>query len=610
MRDAADGSTWGELVREREILRERLLRGVLWFLAGVLALTIPLLTVLAKAPTVNRVVYFCALAALLAAAVAPRVRFAIRAATFALALYGVATISMLWGGYTPNAFLAFGLLVVVITLVLGRRAGFVAAGVSALTILAISLLHRTDHVSRFADWANMLDDTRLPVMIRVVAISAMVMATFVVAISYVVARGEDVALGKIRALSALQSEQASRMRVQAELLERESALRKAQELEILGRLAGSMAHDFNNALLVIAMAVDELEQRTDLSVAAQSAVGMIRQAGDQAATATRGLRAFGPQGAGDSHPVDLANVTRRTTDLLKRLLPPSIQIQTELVDGVTIASNDALVQRVVTNLALNARDAMRDGGRLTLRMRRASHDHVRKLGAPVTEPAADNWIVLDVEDTGAGMTPEIMARVFEPFFTTKDAAGTGLGLSSVREMVEAQRGHVVLSSQVGVGTRVSVCWIEVDRALTPMMSAPRAQASGNGITVLVVDDEAVVRDSMVRGLARQGFTMLEAGDGSEGLLVARRHREAINVLCCDCEMPGLHVRHLVEGFRAAHPDGRVLVCSGNAPDNIIPLQLVDGFLPKPFGGEVLGRRILELLSPARQRPQVGLGGSF
>jgi CheY-like chemotaxis protein len=203
---------------------------------------------------------------------------------------------------------------------------------------------------------------------------------------------------------------------------------------------------------------------------------------------------------------------------------------------------------------------------------------------------------IEVRDNGAGMTEEVRRRLFEPFFTTKGGAGTGLGLASVRALVEAAGGHVSVESEQGVGSAVSAYWPLVEAS--PGTAAHPSQAlalDGNGINVLLVDDDAQVRALLARGLKRLGFSVLEAADGNEGLLMARRHRDALHVLCTDCIMPGLPLRELIAGYRDAHPEGRVLVCSGYTSDESgVEPGACDAFLSKPFRVTELAHCLHEL----------------
>jgi two-component system, cell cycle sensor histidine kinase and response regulator CckA len=296
--------------------------------------------------------------------------------------------------------------------------------------------------------------------------------------------------------------------------------------------------------------------------------------------------------------LDLSPVIDKAKVMLARVLPPNIVLDTDLqVDAVVIADEGSLL-RAITNLVLNARDAMRDGGLLMLRVRRPASELE---GAP---PGAA-FVAIDVEDNGTGMSEEVKQRLFEPFFTTKEAGGTGLGLASVRDVVEAEGGRVTVKSELGLGTTVSMFWPVAAARQQPAQSKLGTR-SGKGISVLVVDDDPKVLSALCKSLSRAEFSVLEATDVASGLLVARRQKDPIHVLCTDCLMPGLPVRRLIDEFRELHR-GRVLLCSGYTPaETGVSLDTADDFLSKPFAGEELVDRVFSLaaLSEA-QKPQPG-----
>jgi signal transduction histidine kinase len=236
---------------------------------------------------------------------------------------------------------------------------------------------------------------------------------------------------------------AERSRVQAELASREAAYLKARELEVLGRISGTVAHDFNNALAVILAAVDELE-RAQLAGRLGLTVRDLRTAAEQAQATTRQLRVFGPGAPRPPTVVALAPVVERAGAALKRILPATVELTLEVRAEPHVSADEGQLMRILTNLALNARDAMRQGGRLTLRLRPSEGDA--------------GLVALEVADTGTGMSEEVKARIFDPYFTTKGEQGTGLGLASVRQLVLAAGGRVAVDSALGRGTTVTVLW--------------------------------------------------------------------------------------------------------------------------------------------------------
>ena len=348
-----------------------------------------------------------------------------------------------------------------------------------------------------------------------------------------------------------------------------------------------MAHDFNNALLVIWAAMNEIAHAGPLPSGAALALRDLKAAADQAAATTRQLHAFGPTAPRRLVELELRPLLERARTMLGRLLPSNIALATEIQTDARLTADEGEVLCVLTNLALNARDAMRDGGKLTFRVRPTAPSEASLAGGRAC-------VVIEVVDTGCGMTDTVKGRLFEPFFTTKQAAGTGLGLSSARDLVTAAGGSVKVESTLDVGTTISLFWPvacgsdarEVARAVS------REQRSA---TVLLVDDDDAVRTVMGRRLTRAGMIVIETSDGAAGLVAARRYKERIDVLCTDCNMPGLPAAELIAQFRALH-HGKVLVCSGYTPaDTGLKPGVFDDFLPKPFATDELVARIDALL---------------
>jgi signal transduction histidine kinase len=571
-----------ELNREQQAWRERALRGITWSLcatcivAGLWFVFFPhpfrLMTPLLVTSAVGLFVtlWYRSLS------------YPIRVTCVLGALCLPCLYSLLTGGYAPNGLIGFGMMVVGATLLLGRRVGLLLAAAAVCVIFGVSFLHRHHLFPRDPTWASMLDSSRPSVALRVALIFGLLTITIVIALTYLLERSEELLVAKARSLATLEHEQREKERIARDLERREAAFQKARELELLGRLSGTMAHDFNNALLVVLSALDELEQQSALPAATAAPLAAIRAAADQAAATTRKLRAFGPMEPRRASELTLGPLVEKAKAMFARVLPRNILLAAEIGLDPTIVADEGELLRVLMNLALNARDAMRDGGALTLR--------VRQPRAGETLAGSESAVVLEVEDTGSGMSDEVKERLFEPFFTTKEASGTGLGLASVREIVESQGGRVLVTSALGRGTTLSILWplalprpVPSDRPSPPPVAQPA--------TVLLVDDDAAVRVALGRGLERLGFTVVAASDGEAGLLAARRHASNIDVLCTDCLLPGLPVRDLITRFRDLHR-GRVIVCSGYAPTEtgLLP-NFFDDFISKPFSIHELARRI-------------------
>ena len=584
---------------EQQNWRERTLRGVtlamlpcyvlvaLWY-AFVQRVLPPMIGVFALSSSVTVVAVF-----------ARSLPFGLRTALAMGTLYLPCIAALRYGGFSPNPFIAFGMICVMGTLLLGRKAGLVLLVACALTIASTGFLHGTHVVERVPHWQSMLDSADAATTVRVTFIFVLVTATLILAVNYLLTRSEELVAEKEHSLETLRQEQAERERISRNLELREAAFHKARELELLGRLAGSMAHDFNNALLVIWASLDELSLLPTLPEGAEGPLADLRTAADQASATTKQLRAFGPMAPRRASEIALTPLLQKAKAMFARVLPPNITLELDLELDAVIVADEGEVLRVLMNLALNARDAMRDGGKLILRVRpptaAESAVPLPEIPAPGPDaPRSAGVVVIEVEDNGSGMSAEVKERIFEPFFTTKQASGTGLGLASTRDLLAAHGGHIEVESETGVGTTISLLWPAVHPRGEQTEEHP-APAPTEPVVVLLVDDDEAVRLALRRSLTRAGMTVLDAPDGASALTLARRHQSPIHLLCTDCVMPGPPVRKLIADFRELHP-GRVLVCSGYAPaETGLRPDVFDDFLPKPFSGETLVARVHAVL---------------
>jgi two-component system, cell cycle sensor histidine kinase and response regulator CckA len=495
-------------------------------------------------------------------------------------------------GFVPNSSLGLGAAVVFTTALRGLRWGLVVLVLEALMMGGVAVLHHTGALGVLPGY-EALAAFPLAVVGRFVTNFTIGSAAMVVAISYLLSRVERLLLDKTRALEQLKEEQGASQRAREDLEFREAAFRKARELEILGRLAGCMAHDFNNALVVVQSNVDLIRAKADYLA---TGLRQIDEAVAQAASTTRQLRGFTHQAPAPSRPVSLGLAVTRAAALLERVLPTNITMAVDVEDHPTVMADEGQLQGVVTNLALNARDAMPKGGKLELRVRTATPTEGQAGG--IQGPCA----LVEVNDDGLGMSEETMARLFEPYFTTKGAAGTGLGLASVKAAVEAGGGKILVTSAPGRGTHVRILWPVYERGVDGAQTSETTElplASRPG-TVLLVEDNERVRIAMARMLAARGFTVLEAPNGTEALTIARRYRAPIEVLCSDCEMPGISVEELIAAFRLLFPAARVVLCSSYAPEDVAPpLETVDAFVAKPFAPDELARQVGDLVARAQ-----------
>ena len=389
----------------------------------------------------------------------------------------------------------------------------------------------------------------------------------------------------------------------------EEALRQSQKMEAVGRLTGGIAHDFNNHLTVISSNIELLQRRLPPDSASLSRLTDAAMAGVQrAATLTHRLLAFSRQQPLEPEPIDVSRLVSNMSDLLRRTLGEHIAIETVLAGGLWQTRVDAnQLENVLLNLAVNARDAMPTGGRMTIETANASLDEA--YAASHAEVTAGQYVMLAVTDTGTGMTPEVIEKVFEPFFTTKPLGqGTGLGLSMVYGFVKQSGGHVAIYSEPGQGSTMKVYLPRFVRPETHPASenAPAAPAHprGSGETILVVEDDEGVRRSSVEALRDIGYQVLEAGDAMEGVRLIV-DRGGIDLLFTDVGLPGgVNGRALADAARSAQPGLRVLFTTGYTRNAILHNGVLDHgvhFIAKPFNLNALAKKIREVLADRRQR---------
>ncbi|HME26170.1 MAG TPA: ATP-binding protein [Acetobacteraceae bacterium] len=383
----------------------------------------------------------------------------------------------------------------------------------------------------------------------------------------------------------------------------EEALRQAQKMEAVGRLTGGIAHDFNNHLTVISSNIELLQRRLPPDSGSLSRLTEAAMAGVQrAATLTHRLLAFSRQQPLEPEPLDVGRLVSTMSDLLRRTLGEDIAIETVLTGGLWQTRVDAnQLENVLLNLAVNARDAMPTGGKLTIETANAFLDEA--YAASHAEVAVGQYVMLAVTDTGTGMTPEVISKVFEPFFTTKPLGqGTGLGLSMVYGFVKQSDGHVAIYSEPGQGSTVKVYLPRFVRPETQPTGNDRKAAArprGSGETILVVEDDEAVRRVSVEALREMGYQVLEAGDAMEGVRLIV-DRGGIDLLFTDIGLPGgVNGRALADAARSAQPGVRVLFTTGYTRNAILHNGVLDHdvhFIAKPFNLDALAAKVREVLA--------------
>jgi PAS domain S-box-containing protein len=367
----------------------------------------------------------------------------------------------------------------------------------------------------------------------------------------------------------------------------EEQLRQAQRLESLGRLAGGVAHDFNNLLTVIHGNASLLLERYRRGSMEHEEVSEIQRAADRASELTRQLLAFSRKQVLQPRTLNLTRNVRDMERMFRRLIGEDIHLVTDLdPDLWNVRADPGQIEQVVLNLVINARDALRSDGSLIVRSRNLTVKEPFSPTGSFTIPAGE-YVALYVVDDGSGIPPHVLPHIFDPFFTTKPmGVGTGLGLATVYGIVKQTNGYVWAGSEVGVGTTMHIL---LPRSATDVTEATPGAPTTNGArstgTVLIVEDEAAVRDLAARVLRRSGFGVLEAAHGADALRLIGDRRVNVDLVLCDVVMPGMTGTELAEKIRTRAPQTKIIFMSGYTEDEIIRRGLLTSqvaFIEKPF----------------------------
>ena len=389
-------------------------------------------------------------------------------------------------------------------------------------------------------------------------------------------------------------------RVEAEVAERirtEEALHQAHKMEAVGQLTGGIAHDFNNLLTGIIGSLDLLQRRfhrgepLDVDRYINAAIGSAQRAG----ALTQRLLAFSRRQALDLKPVDVNQMVASLEDLLRRTTGENISVETQLAPDLHLACMDVnQLESALINLVINARDAMPHGGRIIVST--ANH-HPDGFAGPGKQGGHGDYVLLSVSDSGVGMTPEVLAHAFEPFYTTKPIGqGTGLGLSMVYGYIKQAKGYVEIQSQPNRGTRVCLYLpVHKGEVTHPPAEVP-VPLEGTGETILVVEDEPVIRSLVVEVLTELGYRTLEASDANEALAITES-AQRIDLLVSDVGLPGMNGRQMADIVRQQRPSLKILFATGYAESAAAGSFLGTGMavITKPFDMESFATRVREML---------------
>jgi two-component system cell cycle sensor histidine kinase/response regulator CckA len=385
----------------------------------------------------------------------------------------------------------------------------------------------------------------------------------------------------------------------------ESELQQAQKMDAIGRLAGGVAHDFNNLLLVISAYAELMLDSLAAEHPLRRNVNEIMTASRRAADLTRQLLAFGRKQMQLLQVLDLNTVIGEITGMLPRLIGEDIELV--FVPGADLGKVKAdpiQIEQIVMNLAANARDAMPGGGRLMIETATVRVDESYVQRHSMVPPG--DYVLLTVTDSGQGIAAEHLPHIFEPFYTSKEAGkGTGLGLATVYGIVKQNGGFVWVYSEPGLGTTFKVYLPRVQSLSEEIRTTKLSEDSPGGCeTVLLVEDEASVRQASRHFLAQSGYTVLEASDGEDALRVSRKHRGPIHIMVTDVVMPRMGGPRLAERLAEERPDMKVLFVSGYAENTVLhhgKIDVATRFLQKPFSLKTLARKVREVLEAVESR---------
>ena len=359
------------------------------------------------------------------------------------------------------------------------------------------------------------------------------------------------------------------------LCQSEEQLRQTQKIEAVGRLAAGVAHDFNNFLTAITGHSELLLRQMDADDPRRKSAEQIEKVAYMAAALTRQLLTFCRKQVIEPRVLELNTVIRNIERMLRRLIGEDIEFST-LLDpaAMHIKADPGQIEQVIMNLAVNARDAMPNGGKLTITTANTTLDKNRLKSFP--DLCAGDYVMITIADTGTGMSEEVKAHLFEPFFTTKPPGkGTGLGLATCFGIVKQNAGHIKVHSELGRGTTFEIYFPQVQSAVEPSrVRITPTESVGGSETVLLVEDEQAVRELAVATLRDKGYTVVEAANGEEGLCLARQHDRQIDLVLTDVVMPVMGGKEMADILRVSHPDTKVLFTSGYTDNALMDLGVL------------------------------------
>jgi signal transduction histidine kinase len=512
----------------------------------------------------------------------PRLSYRVQAVTLSGACLVTAASAVFLRGLSAAPVLLLGLNVLISGLFLGRG-GMLATLVLVGAVVGVA--GRPEPSDTFGAWSSAVD---------VVCVAGVL----TVLVQFVVRRLEGSIEQSAQALERVRAEQALRERAQEELMRTQATLQQTQKLDAIGRLAGGVAHDFNNTLQVV-LGWTELLRSEQEPRQIQDGIEQIHAAAERSRALTRQLLAFSRPEMGAPTSVDLHELLPALVKSYRRILPGDVSLVAHTVPGLTIRMDEGHLSQVLLNIVLNARDAMPNGGTIAVLAKLTSREELPGAMAGFDSGAVE----IDVTDTGTGMDNETKSRAFEPFFTTKGKRGTGLGLSTVYGVVQRAHGAIDIQSELGKGTCVRLFFPPVSAEIGARPATePSAARSSAGHAVLLAEDDRDVRITLAHALRQAGHRVVEVGDVEAGRVVVRERGTEFAVLVTDGIMPGGSTRQLIDDYLAARPNGRVIVCSGYIDEELALRDLGAGsfeFVAKPFLPSELVSRLATVATHSR-----------
>jgi len=583
-----------DLAIQRELWRATLLR-VVRPITATLSL-LGLVTVFVLMDFRHRLVPLTGLSVLLVASLFPRVPTQARAWLLTLALPGMCVLAIPTFGFTPNIFTGLLVSVCVAILLLDPRQAMVACVLIGLGLLLVSMSVMLGWSTVPSWWPTVVDPSQPKNVVRMLGLFALIATALGLCLSHVLKRMELLVAERTAAFDVLRAETAAKQELQRELADHEKLQARMRELEQMGRMASYFGHDANNALQVVSSSLEILKDEMASVHERFEALSALENAAAQIRTMASQLRAFGPGRNLVSGGANLADVFQHIQRMLKQILPSSIRVTVGKAATAKVAMAETELQRILTNLALNARDAMPERGMLAIVSRAARPEELLELGG---ENAP--YVAIEVRDTGMGIPTSVRNRIFDPYFTTKGKQGSGLGLASVRQSVEFCKGRVNVESEPGLGTTFTI--------LLPVFKPRASQENMTRETALVaapvlVAEAPLVQKAIIRALSSRGITACAVSTVAMGLELLEAETES-SLMFVVGGMPVEDLQTLIRAFHARNPHGEVIYCA----DDETELETDSGeitVLLKPFTLpellSVVEARLAEIAPATRQPP--------